>query len=51
MERFSSNITDLSPVTKKASPTKVNQEKAKEVAKQEQPCTGLSAIKDSWALL
>jgi hypothetical protein len=40
MNRFSSNITGLSPVTKKTSPTKVNQEKAKEGAKQEQP--GLS---------
>jgi hypothetical protein len=37
MKRFSSNITGLSPVTKKTSPTKVNQEKAKVGAKQEQP--------------
>jgi hypothetical protein len=38
MKRFSSNITGISPVTKKTSPTKVNQEKAKEGARQEQPC-------------
>jgi hypothetical protein len=37
MKRFSSNITGLSPVTKKTSPTKVYQEKAKEGAKQDQP--------------
>jgi hypothetical protein len=37
MKRFSSNITDLSPVMKKTSPTKISQEKAKEGAKQEQP--------------
>jgi hypothetical protein len=37
MKRFSSNITGLSPVRKKTSPTKVNQEKAKEGAKKEQP--------------
>jgi hypothetical protein len=37
MKRFSSKITGLSPVTNKTSPTKVNQEKAKEGAKQEQP--------------
>jgi hypothetical protein len=37
MKKFSSNITGLSPVTKKTSPTKVNQEKAKEGATQEQP--------------
>jgi hypothetical protein len=37
MKRFSSNITGLSPVTKKTSSTKVNQEKATEGAKQEQP--------------
>jgi hypothetical protein len=37
MKRFPSNITCISPVMKKTSPTKVNQEKAKEGAKQEQP--------------
>jgi hypothetical protein len=37
MKRFSSNITCLSPVMKKTSPTKLNQEKVKEGAKQEQP--------------
>jgi hypothetical protein len=37
MKRFSSKITGLSPVTRKTSPTKVNQEKAKEGAEQEQP--------------
>jgi hypothetical protein len=37
MKICSSNITGLSPVTKKTSPTKVNQEKAKEGVKQEQP--------------
>jgi hypothetical protein len=37
MKRFSSNITGLSPVMKKTSPTKISQEKVKEGAKQEQP--------------
>jgi hypothetical protein len=37
MKRFSSNITGLSPVMKKISPTKTSQEKVKEGAKQEQP--------------
>jgi hypothetical protein len=35
MNIFSSNITSLSPVMKKISPTKTSQEKVKEGAKQE----------------
>jgi hypothetical protein len=37
MNIFSSNITGLSPVMKNTSPTKINQEKAKEGEPKEQP--------------